>query len=100
MKNIILKTPSFVFLILIFIPFFFWNLDLEFKGFLQLLFETRLIPVIAGTIWISSLSAYRINEFNPKESAHPIYMLIAIKLLISLWIISTAENDPMDVAFF
>jgi hypothetical protein len=83
MKNIILKTPSFVFLIAMYFPwslFFFVDLP-QIKGFFSLL---TLFSTVVGAIWIIAVAEYMCSEAKSRKYVALVYGLLAMEFIFQL----------------
>ncbi|MFT5823572.1 MAG: hypothetical protein ACI8ZM_004834 [Crocinitomix sp.] len=81
MKQIILKVPSFVFILLIFTPFILWYFGVN-TGAADIILKTRALPIIVSAVWSLSLISYMFSESKSDE-----YVIIAKILIISQAII-------------
>lgn len=93
MKQIILKVPSIIFILLIFTPLILWYFGIE-TGAADVILKTRVLPIIVSSIWALSLVAYMFSESKSDTYVNITRILIISHTIIELAIPYITEDNP------
>jgi len=93
MKQVILKVPSFLFILLMFGPTLLWYFGIDL-GAADIFLATRILPTLIGAIWLLSLVAYMSTESKSDEYVVLTQILIVCQVLIHITIPFIASDNP------
>ncbi|NOQ75886.1 MAG: hypothetical protein GQ574_28025 [Crocinitomix sp.] len=93
MKQIILKVPSIVFILLIFTPLILWYLGID-TGFFDIILKTRVLPTLVAAIWSLSLISYMSSESKSDEYVMLARILIVCQVIIEISIPYITYDSP------
>lgn len=92
MKQIILKVPSLVFLLLMFTPLIITFSEISLGG-MDIIFKTRFLPILVSAIWSLSLIDYMTGESKSNQYVMLSKILILCQVIIELLIPFISEDN-------
>ncbi len=92
MKQIILKIPALVFLLLMFTPLILFYLDVSL-GSMDIILKTRFLPILVSAIWSLSLIDYMAGESKSDQYVMLSKILILCQVIIELLIPFISEGN-------
>ena len=87
MKNIILKVPTFVFLVLVFMPLISWYLNLELIVFKNVLIYLFFLPNLTIIVWLLSVLTYMTEASNSKQYFMPLIIIVLTEFSLNFYTI-------------